>query len=55
MYQPQKKKYNDLGSLHREMLTAGQKVTTFDGAKILTKDAEYTLYDGQILIKSLSV
>ena len=53
-YQPVKKKYNDLLSLHDEMLKAGVKKMTFDGASIVTKDAKYTLYDGQITVTSLS-
>ena len=48
MYEPKKKKYNDLRSLHKEMLDAGQKVTTFDGAKIETKQQIFTLFDGEI-------
>ena len=51
MYEPKKKKYNDLKSLHKEMLDAGQKVTIFDGVKIVTKDGIFTLYDGQIFVR----
>ena len=53
-YQPQKKQYNNLLSLHDEMLRNGVKKMTFDGVSIVTKDAKYTLYDGQITVTSLS-
>jgi len=49
-YQPKKKKYNDLLSLHDEMLKSGVKRLTYDGVSIETKGARYTLLDGEILI-----
>lgn len=49
-YQPKKKKYNDLLSLHDEMIREGVKNMTYNGASIESKEARYTLLDGEILI-----
>ena len=56
MYTPKKKSYPDLRSMHAEMLSAKpkQKVLSFDGIKIVTKKAEYTMYDGEVYIKDLT-
>ncbi len=53
MYQPKKKKYNDLSSLYKEMLDNGHKVQKFDGLSIHTKKAKYGLVDGTIVIWKL--
>ena len=52
MYEPKKKRYNDLKSFAKELSDAGVKVKLYDGHEIITKDAKYTLYDGQLIIKS---
>ena len=55
MYQPKKKRYNDLKTFAKELTDNKVKVKLYDGFQIITKDAKYTLYDGQLIIKSLSV
>jgi hypothetical protein len=50
MYQPKKKKYNDLSTLFKEMKDSNVKITDFDGAAILTKGHKYVLYDGSIIV-----
>lgn len=54
MYKPKKKRYNDLRSLYKEMLASKQKGVTFDGIKIVSKKAEYMMYDGELIIKDLT-
>ena len=49
-YQPKKKKYNDLLSLHDEMIREGVKNMTYNGVSIESKEVRYTLLDGEILI-----
>jgi hypothetical protein len=51
MYEPKKKKYNDLLSLHDEMIREKKKNLEFNGASIKTKTHVYTLLDGQITIR----
>jgi hypothetical protein len=51
MYQPKKKKYNDLSTLFKEMKDSNVKITEFNGASILTKKHKYILCDGVISIK----
>ena len=51
MYEPKKKKYNDLSSLHTEMKDNGVTPMSFDGASILTKTHQYTLLDRELIIK----
>ena len=51
MYEPKKKKYNDLTSLHKEMKGEGIAPMVFDGAAILTKTHQYTLLDSEVIIK----
>lgn len=51
-YTPKKKKYNDLLSLHDEMIREGIKNMTYDGRSIETKEARYTLAHGEINVKS---
>ena len=53
MYQPKKERYNDLTSLVKEMTDAGEKMVIFDGHKVTTNDAKYTLYDGKVTVISL--
>ena len=50
MYEPKKKKYNDLLSLHDEMLKENIKNLEFNGASIKTKTHVYTLLDGLIKV-----
>ena len=50
-YKPKKKRYNDLSSLHREMKDKKVKIVSFDGRRIVTKSAIYTLCDSTIFIK----
>jgi hypothetical protein len=50
-YEPKKKKYNDLLSLHDEMLREKVKSLEFNGVSIKTKTHIYTLLDGQISIR----
>ena len=52
-YQPKKKKYNDLLSLHDEMLREKVKSLEYDGASIKTKTHVYTLLDGEISIRKI--
>lgn len=54
MYQPKKKNYNDLKSFAKELTDNKVKVKLYDGFQVITKDAKYTLYDGQITCTSLS-
>jgi len=56
MYKPKKKRYPDLRTLYREMLLAKPKIRSivFDGIKIVTKKAEYMMYDGELIIKDLT-
>lgn len=49
-YQPKKKKYNDLLSLHDEMIREGIKNMTYNGQCIVTKWAKYTLAHGEISV-----
>lgn len=49
-YQPKKEKYNDLRTLVKEMHDAGVKPIVFDGHKVTTNKAKYTLYDGKVTI-----
>jgi hypothetical protein len=51
MYEPKKKRYNDLSSLHKEMKENNIAPMSFDGARILTKTHQYTLLDGVITVK----
>ena len=51
MYEPKKKKYNDLLSLHDEMIREKKQNLEFDGASIKTKTHVYTLLDGQIKVR----
>ena len=50
MYLPKKEKYNDLTSLVKEMYDAGVKPIVFDGHKVTTNDAKYTLYDSKVTV-----
>ena len=50
IYQPKKKQYNDLTSLAKEMVLAGEKVINFDGHSIQTKTTYYGLFDGTVSI-----
>ena len=50
-YKPKKKRYNDLSSLHREMKDMKVKIESFDGSRIVTNKATYTLCDSTIFIK----
>ena len=50
MYQPKKKKYNDLVSLAKEMVDAEVKGVLFNGHQILTNEGKYTLFDGKVII-----
>ena len=50
-YQPKKKKYNDLLSLHDEMIREGIKNMTYDGQSIETKQARYTLAHSEIHVR----
>ena len=51
-YEPKKKKYNDLLSLHDEMLRSKEvKSLEYNGASIKTKSHIYTLLDGEISIR----
>lgn len=50
-YTPKKKKYNDLLSLHDEMIREGIKNMSYDGREIVTKDAKYTLAHGEINVR----
>ena len=52
MYQPKKKKYNDLKSFAKELTDNKVKVKLYDGLQVITKDAKYTLYDGQLIVQS---
>ena len=52
MYQPKKDKYHSLTQVVKEMTEAGEKVVIFDGHKVTTKDAEYTLFDSMLITKS---
>jgi len=47
-YEPKKKKYNDLLSLHDEMLKEGIKNLEYNGHWVKTKTHIYTLVDGII-------
>ena len=53
-YTPKKKKYNDLLSLHDEMIREGIKNMTYDGHSIETKSARYTLAHGEINVRESS-
>ena len=50
VYQPKKKQYNDLTSLAKEMVFAGEKIV-FTGVAITTKNTVYGLFDGIVSIK----
>ena len=50
VYQPMKKQYNDLTSLAKEMVFAGEKIV-FTGVAITTKNTIYGLFNGEISIK----
>ena len=50
VYQPIKKQYNDLTSLAKEMVLAGEKIV-FTGVAITTKNTVYGLFDGTVSIK----
>ena len=50
VYQPKKKQYNDLTTLAKEMLLAGEKVINFDGHSIETKTTHYGLFDGTVSV-----
>ena len=50
IYQPKKKQYNDLTSLAKEMMLAGEKIV-FTGVAITTKNTVYGLFNGEISIK----
>ena len=50
VYQPIKKQYNDLTSLAKEMVLAGEKIV-FTGVAITTKNTVYGLFNGEISIK----
>ena len=52
-YQPKKKKYNNLLSLHDEMLRDKVRSLEYDGASIKTKTHVYTLLDGEILVRKI--
>ena len=52
-YLPKKKKYNTLGQLHEEMITAKVKPLVFDGDSIRTKSHRYSMLDSQIVIRGL--
>jgi len=49
IYQPKKKQYNDLTSLAKEMMLAGEKII-FTGVAITTKNTVYGLFDGTVSI-----
>jgi hypothetical protein len=53
-YTPKKKKYNDLLSLHDEMIREGIKNMTYDGQSIQTKGVKYTLAHGVINVTESS-
>lgn len=53
-YQPKKKQYNDLLSLHDEMIKNGIKNMTYNGQCIITKEARYTLAHGEINVTKSS-
>jgi hypothetical protein len=53
-YQPKKNKYNDLLSLHDEMIKSGVKTMSYDGVSIQTKQARYTLAHGVIHVREHS-
>ena len=53
MYEPKKKRYNDLTTLFKEMKENNVKITEFNGAAIITKGHKYVLYDGNIIVKEL--
>lgn len=53
-YNPKKKKYNDLLSLHDEMIREGVKNMTYNGQCIITKGAKYTLAHGEISVTKSS-
>ena len=50
-HKPKKKRYTSLTQFHGELRDAGVKVELFDGARIVTKDAEYTLFDSTLFVK----
>ena len=51
-YTPEKKKYNDLSSLSKEM-TKNKVKHDFDGMEITTKKQVIGMYDGEILVRDL--
>ena len=50
VYQPKRKQYNDLTTLAKEMVLAGEKVINFDGHSIQTKTTRYALFDGTVSV-----
>ena len=47
-YQPKKEKYDSLTKLVKELDEAGVTPIVFDGHKVTTNNAKYTLYDGKV-------
>ena len=50
VYQPKRKQYNDLTTLAKEMVLAGEKLINFNGHSIQTKTSQYALFDGTVSI-----
>ena len=50
VYQPKRKQYNDLTTLAKEMVLAGEKLINFNGHSIQTKTTQYALFDGTVSI-----
>lgn len=51
MYEPKKKKYSTLLSLHDEMIKSGIKNLEYDGRSVKTKDYVYTMVDSEIRVR----
>ena len=51
MYEPKKKTYSTLLSLHDEMIREGIKNLEYDGLSIKTKTHVYTMVDNAITVK----
>ena len=51
-YTPEKKKYNDLSSLSKEM-TKNKVKHDFDGVEITTKKQVIGMYDGELQIREV--
>ena len=53
MYEPKKKRYNDLRTLAKEMQDNKVKVLKDDGCSITIKGGvKYSLFDGEIVVSS---